>query len=125
MLLASRTVWALLVCGIGLYLFAKGFLLNRREISAISEPTSGRPRALYNGAVILLVDALSFDFLDPRRQVEEAAWAGNMENVRKALQRKQEQTRLFHFKADPPTTTFQRLKVSIGYWNSKTSECRC
>ena len=114
MLLASRVLWALLMLGAGLYLFARGFLLTRRELPAVSKRGAKDPSPVYRGVVFLLVDALSFDFLDAKRGPEEGAWAGNMIHVRRVLEQSPDKAKLFHFRADPPTTTLQRLKVRIS-----------
>lgn len=122
---ASRMLWSLLAFSVGLYLFARGFLLNRRELAAVSLRSEHNPSAVYGGAVILVVDALSFDFLDPERRPKEGAWAGNMAHVRRTLERSAGKSRLFHFRADPPTTTLQRLKVRIWDVLSRHNADKC
>jgi phosphatidylinositol glycan class O len=119
-------MWATVVAvvqGIGVYLFASGFLCTRQELSDIascadsqavcprwlpcSEAYTG-PQGCDHGAtrtvpdvrfiVLLIVDALRFDF------------APEFPTIAKTLHRSGDQARLFQFVADAPTTTMQRLK---------------
>ena len=104
---------------IGVYLFTKGFLLTRLVLdhkSTCSQPPLTLP-GQYDGcwypeqfdkAVIIIVDALRYDFTIPSSQDQHYLNAltvlheSALETPRNAF--------LLPFIADPPTTTLQRLK---------------
>ncbi|OGM40359.1 phosphatidylinositol glycan [Aspergillus bombycis] len=127
--------WMLLVHAVGLYFFAKGFLLSRRvlehsstctrpllpafpryESSHLESTQSGcwMPRS-FDKAVILVIDALRYDFtVPPAPQLSEKNLYQPFHNALSILHEKATQEPqnavLFPFIADPPTTTLQRLK---------------
>lgn len=98
---------------ISIAFFAKGFLLRRTVLDNVAEidPTmSYGPK--YDKMVVLLVDALRFDFVIP---VDEAdpKYNPNYHNnlqVLYEMSSKSDDALLLKFMADPPTTTLQRLK---------------
>jgi phosphatidylinositol glycan class O len=108
---------------IGIYLFVSGFLCTRQELSNIAscqDPQAACPAWLpctasntgpqgcnggakrtlpeFRFVVLLIVDALRFDF------------APEFPTIANMLAHRRDQSRLFQFVADAPTTTMQRLK---------------
>ncbi|XP_061590397.1 GPI ethanolamine phosphate transferase 3 [Cololabis saira] len=114
-------LWACLVFLVGIYVFVCGFLLVRLEVNRTSScgdelpPGRGsdfcRAPPRFRRAVLLIVDALRFDFarFDP-----DKAGPRPCENKLPVLQQtaaaRPAHTRLYPFRADPPTTTMQRIK---------------
>lgn len=118
----------LLLCS-ALALFAGGFLLVRLELGHRSDcalppgspPLPARPPrspcwlpARFARAALVLIDALRFDFARPRPD-PSAGPSRPFEDRLGALHRLALQQprhgRLYRFRADPPTTTMQRLKA--------------
>ncbi|TPX57890.1 hypothetical protein PhCBS80983_g03482 [Powellomyces hirtus] len=122
----------------GLYLFGSGFLLTRLELSdrnncttyprqfAGSSPPAATDgcwhEARYKRAVFVVLDALRFDFADYDEEVAaEAIRKGSNASVpyyinklpvlRDVLRDEPGHGLLFRVRADPPTTTLQRLKA--------------
>lgn len=105
--------WVFFIHLAGIYLFTSGFLLTRLALTETSicldgsctlEPTHQR-------AVVLIIDALRFDFLSPNPPTPHSPYHHNIltlpgnltaSNPTKSL--------LFNAYADPPTTTLQRIK---------------
>ncbi|XP_054842576.1 GPI ethanolamine phosphate transferase 3 [Eublepharis macularius] len=131
--------WAALLFWAALGLFARGFLLTRLELPQRSACRPGPPPwpgpgpapppaaasapggcwlpRRFARAVLVLIDALRFDFA--RWEPEAAAAAGpgpgrpfanRLPTLRRLLAARPRQARLYRFRADPPTTTLQRLK---------------
>ncbi|KGK39776.1 hypothetical protein JL09_g1120 [Pichia kudriavzevii] len=111
---------------IGLVFFTRGFLLSRSVLSDLSTCKS-QNRLLedsYNGtcfhpyhfekAVILVIDALRFDFTIPFDNVTEDSpdyyYHNNFNVFYDRFQNEPGNSLLLKFIADPPTTTLQRLK---------------
>ncbi|GAA5814936.1 hypothetical protein MFLAVUS_008439 [Mucor flavus] len=112
----------------GLYLFLKGFLLTRQtfplqghsydswdRFPVHQTPLQTVPAIIdakqpFKRAVVILIDALRFDFV---LDIENATnpYFLNQFPVLQQLQHTQPQSSLlFQFRADPPTTTMQRVK---------------
>ncbi|XP_077593400.1 GPI ethanolamine phosphate transferase 3, catalytic subunit [Stigmatopora nigra] len=131
-------LWLTSIYLVGIYLFMSGFLLIRVEVNRTStcadvlEPSdasnrgsteasteastgasrdfcAGRPR--FARAVLLLVDALKFDFarFEPRKP-SPAFWENKLRVFEETARSRPTQCRLYPFRADPPTTTMQRIK---------------
>jgi predicted AlkP superfamily pyrophosphatase or phosphodiesterase len=135
------------ICGIALWLFTTGFLLTRREMTSFSQcssppSSSSSPQTSHNNnngcwyprqydrAIIMVVDALRFDFAfyDPTLTNNDGSTNSNDDNgngigsrsipmyrnklpvLFDHLRDEPSKSRLFQFVADPPTTTMQRLK---------------
>ncbi|ODV88010.1 hypothetical protein CANARDRAFT_193846 [[Candida] arabinofermentans NRRL YB-2248] len=103
---------------IGLAFFTKGFLLSRQVLPNIAtcldeqgQLDSCLHASPFDKTVILLIDALRFDFVIP---VEESKANTNYHNNFPILYNyfinEPENSLLLKFIADPPTTTLQRLK---------------
>uniref|UniRef100_S4RDL5 Phosphatidylinositol glycan anchor biosynthesis class O n=1 Tax=Petromyzon marinus TaxID=7757 RepID=S4RDL5_PETMA len=124
--------WLCLLYCTGLWVFTRGFLLNRSEIVRNSScadfpappglPTPPGAATLnrscwavparYRRAVLVVIDALRLDFAtyDAARS-EPKPYENRLPALHAALQATPRHARLFRFRADPPTTTMQRLKA--------------
>ncbi|XP_038976419.1 GPI ethanolamine phosphate transferase 3-like isoform X2 [Phoenix dactylifera] len=120
----------LLFHSVAIYLFTRGFLLTRTELSAYSRCSdlSHSPcSALHNSSshddrrcwtkpavdrlVIIILDALRFDFLAPSSFFAEAKpWMDKLRVLQKLASGEGSSARIFKAIADPPTTSLQRLK---------------
>lgn len=102
-----------LLQGIGIFFFCKGFLLSRQVPGTISRcgddisPCMGPPAV--EKAVIVVVDALRFDFTIPVPESNEYYHNG-LPILHQLAHDRPRQAGLWKFMADPPTTTMQRLK---------------
>lgn len=121
MLTRVRTVQLL-----GLFFFAKGFLLTRLVLDTKSQCgilPDGSPATAENGcwhpksfdrAVIILIDALRYDFTIPTHAAPAERSPGfyldNLPLLYNTARERPENAFLLPFIADPPTTTLQRLK---------------
>jgi phosphatidylinositol glycan class O len=102
----------------GILFFLKGFLLTRNAIPEYSPPchsanNSPCHRQIFKKSIWLLLDGLRYDFIDydPSWSSHDVPFHINqMTNMRYYLQDRPQNAKLFHFKADPPTTTMQRVK---------------
>jgi len=126
----------------GVLIFSQGFLLTRRALeidntcgmikqgslwnqqfsnntdsaqtsndSSNVEETCWYPKH-YNKAVILIIDALRFDFLHWENDPEkiDPYYSNKLTALHKLLTKQPNNSLEFLFKSDPPTTTMQRLK---------------
>jgi predicted AlkP superfamily pyrophosphatase or phosphodiesterase len=107
---------------LGVWLFLSGFLLTRIELgdesrcgdgvqgcACQSGPVCAQPRPRFRKAVVVVVDALRYDFV--REQPGSVQPFHNQMPLLAALARHDpSRARLFAFRADPPTVTMQRLK---------------
>lgn len=104
--------WLFLLYSNGVLHFLQGFLLTRREIHLKSSAFDGVSCCLepkYRQIIILLIDALRYDFLPYNNSTSSGAiYHNNFPVVHKLL--KDDHAVLYQFVADPPTTTMQRLK---------------
>ncbi|XP_053304513.1 GPI ethanolamine phosphate transferase 3 [Spea bombifrons] len=113
--------WLSLLFCLSIWLFTSGFLLMRIELnnqSSCSErPSSGSrqgdcwlPRK-FQKAVVVIVDALKYDFAkyDPRN-ASPKSFQNKMAVIHQLTQSQPKHARLYPFRADPPTTTMQRIK---------------
>ncbi|XP_063813647.1 GPI ethanolamine phosphate transferase 3 isoform X2 [Pseudophryne corroboree] len=111
----------------GIWLFMSGFLLMRIELnnqSQCSEPPSSRPLRSteleasscwfpqrFDKAVIVIIDALKYDFAkyEPGN-ANPKPYQNKMEVIHQLVTSQPQHARLYPFHADPPTTTMQRIK---------------
>ncbi|KAH3901591.1 mannose-ethanolamine phosphotransferase GPI13 SCDLUD_001354 [Saccharomycodes ludwigii] len=91
---------------ISICFFAKGFLLTRHVIDDVSNLETVLKPPTFDKAVVLIIDALRYDFVVP---VEPKQCLYPWQNKFTALYNT-DNSFLFKFMADPPTTTLQRLK---------------
>lgn len=72
------------------------------------------PKGRYRRAVLVVVDALRFDFVfhnrSGERQRVERPYENKLTALTGLLEARPQNARLYRFVADPPTTTLQRLK---------------
>ncbi|RDH39735.1 hypothetical protein BDQ94DRAFT_177074 [Aspergillus welwitschiae] len=105
----------------GLYLFTKGFLLTRQTLdsrSNCSHPpipitntsTTCWTTPTFTKAIILLIDALRYDFTIPATSSNET-YHNALTILHTTALHTPHNALLYPFIADPPTTTLQRLKA--------------
>lgn len=121
-----RVLWPLLwVCAVysvGIYLFVGGFLLVRLEVNRTStcgdvlrpgeEPGDFcRAQPRFRRVVLLIIDALKIDFarFDPNNTAPRP-YENKLPVLDEAVSARPSHGRLYPFRADPPTTTMQRIK---------------
>ena len=115
-------LWLCAVFYVGIFLFVGGFLLVRLEVNRTSTcadvllPEGGPAdfcpgRQRFRKAVILIIDALKFDFahFDPTN-TQPRPYENKMPVFDELISSRPSQARLYPFRADPPTTTMQRIK---------------
>lgn len=102
---------------IGVFLFSKGFLLSRQVLPNIAECHAGNGvedacmPAKFDKAVVLIIDALRFDFVIPVDAADSNPYYhNNFPILHELTQKEPNNAVLLKFMADPPTTTLQRLK---------------
>ncbi|XP_048877192.1 GPI ethanolamine phosphate transferase 3 isoform X1 [Brienomyrus brachyistius] len=115
-------LWVCATFYIGIYLFVGGFMLVRLEVNRSSSCNDvlppgdeagrfcgGEPR--FRRAVLLIIDALKIDFaqFDPTNIVP-LPFENKLPVLQEVTASQPSQSRLFAFRADPPTTTMQRIK---------------
>ncbi|CAI2296738.1 unnamed protein product [Caenorhabditis sp. 36 PRJEB53466] len=107
---------------LALFVFQNGFLLKRQEIPSKSSCSDahGQPgqkcwmRQQYKRVILILVDALRYDFIQPigkKSEIpeEERNYRGQMTHISELVN--SEKASIGTLLADPPTTTLQRLKA--------------
>ncbi|KAB0397567.1 hypothetical protein E2I00_004230 [Balaenoptera physalus] len=118
----------------GIALFTSGFLLTRLELtnhSSCQEPpgpgslpwgSRGEPGSCWMASrfsrlVLVLIDALRFDFAQPQlshvsgEPPVSLPFLGKLAFLQRILEIQPHHARLYQSKVDPPTTTMQRLKA--------------
>ncbi|CAB1318461.1 unnamed protein product [Coregonus sp. 'balchen'] len=115
-------LWLCAMFYVGIFLFVGGFLLVRLEVNRTStcgdvllpggqqgDFCQGQPR--FRRAVVLIIDALKIDFarFDPAKK-EPRPFENKLPVLEEVTSSKPTHARLFPFRADPPTTTMQRIK---------------
>ena len=103
-------VWVFVIHAIGLYLFTRGFLLTRLSLSQ----TNTHDELLtptHNRAVILIIDALRFDFISPDPPQPRSPHYHDILKLPAQLTVAQPRNSfIFNSFSDPPTATLQRIK---------------
>ncbi|KZT65540.1 alkaline phosphatase-like protein [Daedalea quercina L-15889] len=109
----SLLAWVFFVHLAGLYLYTRGFLLTRlalSEKSACSDGSCTLPPT-HQKAIVLIIDALRFDFVSPDPPHPASLYHHNVLTVAHELTATHpSHSFLFDSFADPPTTTSQRIK---------------
>ncbi|XP_028274384.1 GPI ethanolamine phosphate transferase 3 [Parambassis ranga] len=118
----SLLLWMCAVYFVGIYIFVGGFLLVRLEVNRTStcgdvlEPRDEsvdfcRAQPRFRRVVLLIIDALKIDFarFDPNNTAPRP-YENKLPVLEKTVSSKPLQSRLYPFRADPPTTTMQRIK---------------
>ncbi|KAK7291765.1 hypothetical protein RIF29_07161 [Crotalaria pallida] len=117
---------------LAILLFTRGFLLTRTELpfyshtsdlshspcfssssssSSSSNASSGWTEPAVNRLVIIVLDAIRFDFVAPSTFFPETkAWMNKLEVLKNAASTHPSSAKIFKAIADPPTTSLQRLK---------------
>ncbi|XP_017527473.2 GPI ethanolamine phosphate transferase 3 isoform X1 [Manis javanica] len=126
--------WVCFLFYAGIALFTSGFLLTRLELtnhSSCQEPpgpgslpwgSRQEPGACwmaprFSRVVLVLIDALRFDFTQPQHSHASGEppvllpFLGKLGTLQRILEIQPHHARLYQSKADPPTTTMQRLKA--------------
>lgn len=94
----------------GLYLFLKGFLLTRQTLDLPPLPHDSLSTH-FDKVILVIIDALRFDFAVSTDQKQEHDYYRNQLPVfERLLAQQPSSSLLFQFRADPPTTTMQRVK---------------
>ena len=106
---ALSVVWLASLHIVGLLLFCRGFLLTRTVLDNVSSRTGQEPPARFDKAVILIIDALRYDFVS-RQDNSSLPYHNHYTVLEETAQRVPDRAFLTPFIADPPTTTLQRLK---------------
>uniref|UniRef100_A0A1I8BW74 GPI ethanolamine phosphate transferase 3 n=1 Tax=Meloidogyne hapla TaxID=6305 RepID=A0A1I8BW74_MELHA len=115
------------IYAISLIIFQKGLLVKRHVLplkSSCSDIITSENcwiKPKYNKSIILIIDALRFDFIFPyencmgtqRRDGDEKYYHGQMSKVAKLLREQPGNAILFPYIAEAPTTTFQRIKALV------------
>ncbi|KAE8771563.1 GPI ethanolamine phosphate transferase 3 [Hordeum vulgare] len=106
---------------LSIYLFTRGFLLTRTELdlhshrddrTGVSPGCSSWPQPAVDRLVIVVLDALRFDFVAPSTFFEEKQpWMDKLQVLQKLAADEKNSARIFKALADPPTTSLQRLKA--------------
>lgn len=112
----------------GIALYTKGFFLTRYEIleknscseklvpgMIYGEGSNGHCwyPAMYSKAIILVIDALRYDYLEYDENLDPSKVRNNQNKlpvVNQLLKTQPDNSLLFNFRADPPSVTMQRLK---------------
>ncbi|XP_075651995.1 uncharacterized protein LOC142622418 isoform X1 [Castanea sativa] len=122
--------WLILLLHIAsILIFTRGFLLTRTELpfyshcsdasqspcfsSSSSSPNSSRcwTKPAIDRLVIIVLDALRFDFVAPSTFFEESKpWMDKLKVLQRLASERGSSARIFKAIADPPTTSLQRLK---------------
>nr|XP_033502163.1 GPI ethanolamine phosphate transferase 3 [Epinephelus lanceolatus] len=118
----SLLLWMCAVYFVGIYLFVGGFLLVRLEVNRTStcgdvlqpgeEPVDFcRVQPRFRRAVLLIIDALKIDFawFDPNNTAPRP-YENKLPVLEETVSSRPSHSRLYPFRADPPTTTMQRIK---------------
>uniref|UniRef100_A0A0K0F860 GPI ethanolamine phosphate transferase 3 n=1 Tax=Strongyloides venezuelensis TaxID=75913 RepID=A0A0K0F860_STRVS len=102
---------------ISLFIFQKGFLLKKPSLDYQSkcEDFRGRSDLCWNKpsfkkAIWIIIDALRYDFMDSGGKLTEP-YKGRVKIAGELINSQPNNTILSLFIADPPTTTFQRIKA--------------
>ena len=103
----------LLTFALGLYLFFSGFLLNRLEIDVFNNIKISVNGFRNDKVVLIVIDALRFDFLAENTGNQDKHYINKMPFIQKLVKQFPDQALLFKGRADPPTTTLQRLKSIV------------
>ncbi|WVZ71801.1 hypothetical protein U9M48_020338 [Paspalum notatum var. saurae] len=114
----------LAVHSLAIYLFTRGFLLTRTELDLHSSRGDRSPQAdvapgcaswpppAVDRLVIVVLDALRFDFVAPSTFFpEKQPWMDKLQVLQKLAAHEKTSARIFKALADPPTTSLQRLKA--------------
>lgn len=105
------TLYVFILHASSLYLFTRGFLLTRMALSNITTCHSCTLQPTHSRMVLLIIDALRFDFISPLPATIPSPYYHHILTLPAELTALNP-TRSFIFNTfvDPPTTTLQRIK---------------
>lgn len=109
----SLILWLAFVHLTAIYLFTSGFLLNRLALPDYTscEDGSCKVKPTHQRAVVLIIDALRFDFVSPNPPEPASPHHHHVLTLPQELSAHYpDRSFLFNAYADPPTTTLQRIK---------------
>ena len=109
----SLLFWVFFIHIAGIYLYTRGFLLTRLALSDTTACDDGSCTVppSHKRAVVLVIDALRYDFLSPHPPDPPSPHHHNVLTLPQELTAAQpSHSFLFEMFSDPPTTTLQRLK---------------
>ncbi|KAM3874421.1 GPI ethanolamine phosphate transferase 3 [Diretmus argenteus] len=120
----SLLLWICALFYVGIHLFVGGFLLVRLEVNRTSScrdvllPRDPRDRRdfchaepRFRRAVLLVIDALKIDFARfDAANAEPRPYENKLPVLEEVASARPSHGRLYPFRADPPTTTMQRIK---------------
>lgn len=110
-LLMLQWIFVIFLFFTGLYYFCTAFLFIKTSIP--NTPSSIPPLSTkhpFSKFIILIIDALRFDFVIPNSQTKNLP---HLSILQKLLHKYPKQSLLYKFVADAPTTTSQRLKALV------------
>ena len=93
---------------LSVYVFTNGFLIRRLALNDTNIQSFSDLKR-FNKTVILFVDALRFDFIFTKTNS-----LFGISTIEKLLKNDAQNSKLFKFIADPPTTTMQRIKALMS-----------
>lgn len=105
--------WVVFIHLSGIYLYTRGFLLTRLSLSDISSCPDGSCTLppTHKRVVLLVIDALRFDFISPDPPTPVSPYHHNVLRLPQELtEQRPGHSFLFTSFSDPPTTTLQRIK---------------
>jgi GPI ethanolamine phosphate transferase 3 subunit O len=106
--------WVFFVHLAGIYLFTRGFLLTRLSLPDYTTCPTQQSCSLpvtRRRAVLLIIDALRFDFVSPDPPSPVSPFHHNVLTLPRELTKSHPTNSfLYDAYADPPTTTLQRIK---------------
>ncbi|KAI0722060.1 hypothetical protein C8Q72DRAFT_64636 [Fomitopsis betulina] len=109
----SLLVWVFFVHLAGIYLYTRGFLLTRLALSEKTECADGSCTLppTHKRAIVLVIDALRFDFISPDPPLPASPYHhGVLTVAHEWTASHPSRSFLFDSFSDPPTTTSQRIK---------------
>ena len=104
----SLLAWVFFVHLAGIYLYTRGFLLTRLALSEKAECADGSCTLppTHKRAIVLIIDALRFDFISPNPPLPASPYHHDVLTVARELTTSHpSRSFLFDSFADPPTTT--------------------
>lgn len=103
-------LWLTFIHFVGIYLFTKGFLLSRLSLPDRND-FEFNSLATHKRAVLLVIDALRFDFISSHPPQPSSPYHHNILTLPRELTAAHpHHSFIFNAHADPPTTTLQRIK---------------
>lgn len=93
---------------VSVYIFSNGFLIRRLSLNDTNSQTF-KGLKQFDRTIVLFVDALRFDFIFSKKNT-----LFGIPTIEHLLENAPNNSKLFKFIADPPTTTMQRIKALMS-----------